>query len=280
MAQSALTVTPPNPTPPTNFACTGVTGPNPPNYRRSHYANPFNMDVFGRPQAPYGVNPNPPPYFDDGVAAAGTAFIAPTAALAGGTSAADDAGTAPGFNGTTVAAAGGTGVNQTSGTYPVAGGLVPASSSAVHEGAGTEVVVTKIAGSGATDYNPAVFLPLGTAQMVTVASGPVATQATRDAGPNASHASTLSPAANPTFTSFTAGSSVSGVGTTTLSCVTVGATKQSVVYVNGVAQTTVFVSSTSLTCAAVTKKTTAGNWDIKIVTGGVVETAPRTWTFT
>ena len=105
-----------------------------------------------------------------------------------------------------------------------------------------------------------------------VGSGPIR--------PNQNHASSLSPATNPTFTSFTAGSSVSGVGTTTLSCVTVGATPQSVVWVNNVPQTTVFVSATSLTCAAVTKKTTAGNWDIKIVTGGVVETAPRVWTFT
>ena len=35
MAQSALTVTPPNPTPPTNMSCTGATPPNPPNYTKT-----------------------------------------------------------------------------------------------------------------------------------------------------------------------------------------------------------------------------------------------------
>ena len=35
MAQSALTVTPPNPTPPTNMSCTGATPPNPPNYTKN-----------------------------------------------------------------------------------------------------------------------------------------------------------------------------------------------------------------------------------------------------
>jgi hypothetical protein len=39
MAQSALTVTPPCPTPPTNMAFCGVTGPNPPNLTKTTYAN-------------------------------------------------------------------------------------------------------------------------------------------------------------------------------------------------------------------------------------------------
>lgn len=263
MAQSALTVTTPSPTPPTNMSFTGATPPNVPNFTRGTYNDPKNWS---------SVNPKdfPPPYFDDGSAGSLVAFAANTAALASGTTAADNAGSAPGFIGTANGGAGGTGVNNTLGTYPgAAAGAVPASSSVAHEAAGTEVVVT------ATVPNPS---PNG--QLQTVSVGPTMTSAIRDAGPNASHASSLSPATNPTFTSFTAGSSVSGVGTTTLSCVTVGATKQSVVYVNGVPQTTVFVSSTSLTCAAVTKKTTPGNWNITIVTAGVVETAPRVWTFT
>jgi len=249
MAQSALTVTPPSPTPPTNMSFTGATPPNVPNYTKLTYAN-YN----GGGAMPAYVT-NPPPYFDDGTAGALHTFAANTAALASGTG----------------ATSGGT-----ENTYPgAASGAVPASTSVAHEGAGTEVTVLA---PGNIIYT---YPGGGTLDMSRTAStGPVQTAATLAAGPNATHASSLSPAANPTFTSFTAGSSVSGVGTTTLSCVTVGATKQSVVYVNGVAQTTVFVSPTSLTCAAVTKKTTPGNWDIKIVTAGVVETAPRTWTFT
>lgn len=246
MAQSALTVTPPNPSPPTNMSSTGATGPNPPNYTKNTYNDPKNWSA---------INPKdfPPPFFDDGAAGSLVAIAANTAALASGSA----------------ATAGGT-----EGTYPGAdtapidqvnqGGPVPASTSVANEAAGTEVVVT------ATVPNPS---PDGQLRTISVLGS-------YTNNPNAQHASSLSPTTNPTFTSFTAGSSVSGVGTTTLSCVTVGATKQSVVYVNGVAQTTVFVSPTSLTCAAVTKKTTPGNWDIKIVTGGVVETAPRTWTFT
>ncbi|HXK16762.1 MAG TPA: hypothetical protein VNG33_03075 [Polyangiaceae bacterium] len=260
MAQSALTVTPPSPTPPTNMSFTGATPPNVPNFTKVNYAEPFgdldaNGNWTGTSLTPGDrKNPNPPPYFDDGAAGALHTFAANTAALASGTG----------------ATSGGT-----EGSYPgAAAGAVPASTSVAHEAAGTEVTVL-------APGNISHTYPVGTLDMSRSASvGPAATQASRDAGPNASHASTLSPAVNPTFTSFTAGSSVSGVGTTTLSCVTVGATKQSVVYVNGVAQNTVFVSPTSLTCAAVTKKTTPGNWDIKIVTGGVVETAPRTWTFT
>jgi hypothetical protein len=52
MAQSALTVTPPNPTPPTNLSSIGLTPPNPLTYL----------------PAVYGPPPTAPPVFDDGVA--------------------------------------------------------------------------------------------------------------------------------------------------------------------------------------------------------------------
>src|SRR4249920_666589 len=102
MAQSSTTVTSASPTPPTNMAFTGTTGPNPPNFRRNTYDNPFNLDANKQPQSPYGVNPNPPPYFDDaagGVALSGPgtgavlpAFKTNTAALTAGVSASDSAG--------------------------------------------------------------------------------------------------------------------------------------------------------------------------------------------
>src|SRR4029079_13159918 len=99
MAQSALTVPPPNPTPPTNMSFTGVTGPNPPNFTRQQYANMGDMTAVaadgsgGRPDQTtpgVGVNPNPPPYYDDGSALTPTSFAASVAALTGGTSAADN----------------------------------------------------------------------------------------------------------------------------------------------------------------------------------------------
>jgi len=115
MAQSALTVTPPSPTPPTNMSFTGATPPNPPNFTKNTMADPKNWSY---------VNPKdfPPPYFDDGTAGSLTAFATNTSALASGSG----------------ATAGGT-----EGTYPgAAAGAVPASTSVAHEAAGTEVVVT------------------------------------------------------------------------------------------------------------------------------------------
>ena len=116
MAQSALTVTPPSPTPPTNMSFTGATPPNPPNYTKNTMADPKNWSY---------VNPKdfPPPYFDDGTAGVAhrvrhqyqRRWRRATGATAGGTE----------------------------GTYPgAASGTVPASTRVAHEAAGTEVVVT------------------------------------------------------------------------------------------------------------------------------------------
>src|SRR5262245_59910777 len=114
MAQSATTVTPPSPTPPTNMSCTGATSPNPPNYTKNTYNDPKNWGV--------GTPTPPPPYFDDGSPGAAVAFASNTAALASGS--------------------GATG-GGTEGTYPgAANGAVPASTSVAHEAAGSEVVVT------------------------------------------------------------------------------------------------------------------------------------------
>jgi hypothetical protein len=112
-------------------------------------------------------------------------------------------------------------------------------------------------------------------------TGPVATTATILAGPNATHASTLSPSTNPTLTSLGTPSSVSGASGTYSQTVTgTNFTRQSVIYVNGAPQTTTYTSATSLTAPTVTKKTSAGTWPVTVVTGGVVTTLPQTWTFT
>ena len=138
-------------------------------------------------------NTNPPPYFDDGTAGALQTFATNTAALASRVRAA----TAQAARRVQLSRRG--------------SGAVPASTSVAHEGAGTEVSVLA-PGNIMHTYPGAITM--NTSQSVS------------DLGsytnvPNQQHASSLSPAVNPTFTSFTAGSSVSGVGTTTLSCVTV-----------------------------------------------------------
>lgn len=84
MAQSTTTVTPPNPTPPTNFGSGYAnTGPTtkPPNvaFVDAVYGT---LTPGGDPWHP-GVAPNSvPPYLDDGTAAAGTAFAAPNSGAA------------------------------------------------------------------------------------------------------------------------------------------------------------------------------------------------------
>jgi hypothetical protein len=243
MAQSAVTVTPPNPTPPTNFACTGSTPPNVPNYTLNTMNDPKNWS---------SVNPKdfPPPYFPAGTAGSGTVIAANTAALASGTGA-----TAGGTPGTYPGTGTGTTVNNV--------GVTPVSSSVPGEGAGTESVFT------ASSPNPN---PLGQLQTVSCL-GNYTTQ------PNQQHASSLSPATNPALASIAPTSTVSGAGTQALTCTGTNFTKQSVIYVNGVAQVTTFVSATSLT-ATVNKKASAGTWPVTVITGGAVTTAPQTWTFT
>jgi hypothetical protein len=260
MAQSALTVTTPNPTPPTNMSFTGATPPNAPNYTKNTYLNwvGVGQDVSGS-QRGVPLNTNPPPFFDKAAGGVGNGqtLQAATAALASGTG----------------ATSGGT-----ENTYPGSGstagtnflGAVPASASASPEGAGTETLNTQ-------SYSAAIYAPIA---LTTVGVGPALSAAAIAAGPNANHASSLSPATNPTLTTIAPTTAVSGAGTTALTAVTgVGFTRQSVVYANGVAIPTVFVSSTTLT-ATMPKKATAGTWPITVVTGGVVTTLPQTFTWT
>ena len=139
-----------------------------------------------------------------------------------------------------------------------------------HEGAGTEVSVLA-PGNIVHTYPGAITM--NTSQSVSDLGS-------YTTAPNGQHASSLSPTAATTLTSITPGSTVSGVGQTTLGATGTNFTRQSVIYVNGVAQTTTYVSPTSLTAASVTKKTTAGPWPVTVVTAGAVTTAAQTWTFT
>jgi hypothetical protein len=224
---------------------TGATPPNPPNYTKLTYADWLDNTKF---------DTSPPPYYDDGAAGSVYTFATNIAALASGTG----------------ATSGGT-----ENTYPGASaGAVPASTSVAHEGAGTETSSTAT-GNVTYSYPGGGTLDTGKA----VGCGPVQTAATILAGPNANHASTLSPAAAPTLTSASGASNVSGVGTTTLTATGTGFNRQSVIWSNGIAYPTTFVSATSLTCTA-PKKATAGTLPVKVVTGGAIETATVNWTFT
>jgi hypothetical protein len=114
-----------------------------------------------------------------------------------------------------------------------------------------------------------------------VSCGPVATQATRDAGPNASHASTLSGSAIPTTSAASGASNVSGAGTTLLTVTGTNFNRSSVVYVSGVAQTTNYVSATSLTVTNAQKRATAGTLPVTVVNGaGGTPSNATNWTFT
>ena len=237
MAQSPLTVTPPSPTPPTNMSFTGATPPNPPNLTKNTYADNADNTIF---------NTYPPPYFDDGAAGALITFAANTAALASGTG----------------ATAGGT-----ENSYPgAAGGVVPASTSVAHEGAGTEVAVTA---------------PGSRAECPTVAVSDLGNYTT---SPNASHASYLTGTAGvgtPTTSAASGASNVAGPGTTLLTVTGTNFNRSSVVYVNGVAQTTNYVSATSLTVTNAPKKATAGTVPVTVVNGvGGTPSNATNWTFT
>jgi hypothetical protein len=244
MAQSALTVTPPNPTPPTNFGSTGTTAPNPPNFTKLTYADWADNTKF---------DTNPPPYYDDGSAGSLIVFATNVAALASGSG----------------ATAGGT-----ENTYPgAASGVVPASTSVAAEGAGTETSATM-------SYSSAIFNPAGALVMVgTGPALPADAVGGKNINPNQSHASSLSPATNPTFASLTVGSAVSGAGTTLLTCTGTGFVQGCRIWVNNSEQTTTYVSATSLT-ATINKKREAGTWPVDVKLGGVAVPSTRTITWT
>ena len=249
MAQNALTVTTPNPTPPTNFSFTGVTGPNPPNYTLTTMNDLTNWGASALGSKPV----SPPPFYDDGTAGSLLVYAANTAALAGGSG-----GTAGGTNGTYP----GTG----SPPYNLANnvGAVPASTSLAHEGAGSEVSVTA-PGSVAAAPTIAVSCLGSYTNLVT-------------GGPNSQHASSFNAAGTSTISSLSAGGT-SGPGTTLLTVTGTNFRRDSVVNVNGIPQTTNYASATSISVTNAPKKATAGNVPVTVTTGGVT-TGSTNWVFT
>jgi hypothetical protein len=147
--------------------------------------------------------------------------------------------------------------------------LAVAGTSVDGEGRGTESVATS------TVPNPS---PAG--QLKTVSTGPNATQATRDAGPNASHPSTMTPATFPTLASTTPATSTAGTGTQGITLTGTGFVPGCRIYIDGREVSTTYISATSLS-TTVPKKPTAGGtpWSIKVGLGGGF-TAPQSFTWT
>jgi hypothetical protein len=241
----------------------GATPPNVPNFTKTTYANPFNLDANGRPQSPYGVNPNPAPYTDVDASAAGPlhTFAAAAAASASGTGA-TSGGTENTYPGT--------------GTGPNGVGAVPAATSVAHEAAGTEVTVLA---PGNINHTYVV----GTLDMSRSASvGPAATQATRDAGPNSSHASSdvATPASAPTITGLLPVAPVSNAagGTTPLTVNGTNFKNGAVVNIGGVPYPTQYNSATQLKVMTAPIRTAAGNTAITVRVGATT-TAATNWVF-
>lgn len=234
MAQSALTVTVANPTPPTNLACVGNTPP-----------------------------------------------LDPAQAVA------DDGITIAKPNATDGSAANGHTINEVAGTtyaqaslitFPAAtaaantGGAPGAGISNTPEGRGTETSAT------AASANPSAI-----GQLKTDGDGPALSAAIIAAGPNASHASSLSPRVplTQTTTGATGASNVSGNGTTVLTVTGTNYDRTSTVYLNGVKQVTNYVSATTLTVTNAQKRTTAGTLPVYVITDSSgVQTATVNWTLT
>jgi hypothetical protein len=155
-------------------------------------------------------------------------------------------------------------------------------------GANTTVFAVKTAAAGSGTSVDAEGRGTETSSTMTYSSGimlgatgatvMVGTTAAYTTTPNASHASTLSPATNPTLTTATP-TTASGAGNATVTATGTGFTRQSVIWVNEIPYPTTFVSATSLTASA-PKKATSGTLPVRVVTGGVVTTASQNWTFT
>jgi hypothetical protein len=136
------------------------------------------------------------------------------------------------------------------------------------EGRGTETLFTQTYGGNI--YAPIPLLMDGCGPALTQGAMPV---------PNQIAGSSLSPAVNPTLTTIAPTTSVHGTAAITMTATGTGFTRQSKIVIGGVPQATTFVSSTSLTCLA-TPPAAAGTPAVTVVTGGVVTTAPQTWTIT
>jgi hypothetical protein len=130
-----------------------------------------------------------------------------------------------------------------------------------HEGKGTETVV--VAPGSRVEAPTVSFSDLGA----------YTTQ------PNRDHASSMSPATNPTLTAALQSPTGSGTGTAVLTCTGTGFTPACRIWANNVEQNTTYVSATSLT-STIQKKREAGTWLVDVKLGGVPVASQKTITWT
>ncbi len=130
-----------------------------------------------------------------------------------------------------------------------------------HEGKGTETVVT--APGSRVEAPTIAFSDLGSYTV----------------NPNRDHASSMSPATNPTLTAALQAPTTSGTGTATLTCTGTGFTPGCRIWVNNAEQTTTYVSATSLT-SVIQKKREPGTWLVDVKLGGVPVASQKTITWT
>jgi hypothetical protein len=224
MAQSALTVTTANPTPPTNLSFVGNTSP---------------------------LDPAQP-VVDDGIP-----VPIPNSKTAG----ADNGATANEPSGTRTAFAAKTAASNS----PPAPG---AGISNDHEGLGDNNAVVTAPGSR-TECPTQMF-----------SCGPASTAAVKAAGPNSSHASTLSPQTNPALVSISPTTLASASsGTQVITCTGTGFVPGCRIWHDNVEQTTTFGSATTLT-ATVKKKPNPGAVLVSVKLGGTIMGATPTFTWT
>jgi hypothetical protein len=142
-----------------------------------------------------------------------------------------------------------------------------------HEARGTETSSTAASGN-----------PNALGQLKMVGVGPALSAAIIAAGPNASHASSLSPTTPLTPTTIATPSGVNNVANGLATVLTVPGTnfnRTSVVNINGVPQTTNYVSTASLTVTNAVKRTSAGTYPITVTnTNSGLTSNATNWTMT
>ena len=191
MAQSATTVTACNPTPPTNTSSIGWTAPDPSFFATSVYYTLVNgVNDIHYPLGAPGVPATTAPYFDDGFS---NTPLAMTLNETGG-------------------------VHGTTAPAPVNGLLFAAAHATVTDSSGPPAITTLTPEAAGLEVNGNVSwvnAANGCTYVTRIAAaGTVMTAAIREAGPNASHASSLSPTTTltPTTTGATAVNNVAAVG--------------------------------------------------------------------
>ena len=133
--------------------------------------------------------------------------------------------------------------------------------SVAHEGAGTEVTV--VAAGSRVEAPTVSFSDLGNYTTT----------------PNQQHASSMSPATNPTLASLTPATAAKGTGTQGLTVTGTNFTPGCRIWVDNQERPTTFISATSMS-TSFPKNPNAGVWTVDVKLGGTPVASTRTFTWT